>query len=70
MTSTAWGHGYPCCSDRCGTAFAISKKRFQMDLERAKEYAARANSEVKRLENILAERWFPARSVANPGAGQ
>lgn len=50
MSSTAWGHGYSCCSDACGFAFAKSKKRIQKDLDAAKERAACANDEVKLLE--------------------
>lgn len=37
MSSSRWGHSFPCCSDKCGMAFKESSARYAAELQ-AVEY--------------------------------
>lgn len=40
MWSTAWGHGFSCCSEACGTAFALIVKEKEQTTKGRKWLAA------------------------------
>ena len=49
MGSTAWGHDYLCCSDKCGFAFKDSPKRRKMDMAKLVEKRNSINRQIKNL---------------------
>lgn len=53
VSSTSWGHGYACCSEQCGVAFATNPKRFEMELERIDGQIAGLQHERRELVKEL-----------------
>ena len=53
MSSSSWGHDYPCCSDKCGVEFATSRKRIERDLQSARDRQRSVNREVAALREEL-----------------
>ena len=54
MGSSSWGHDYYCCSDKCGAAFASTKKRFHLDLQEAEADLRHAKAKVESIRRDLA----------------
>lgn len=51
--STNWGHGFSCCSDACGVAFANSPERFTREIALIDEHIDGLIVKRKRFEDQL-----------------
>lgn len=49
MSSTAWGHNYSCCSEKCGREFLNSKKHKAMEKSRVELQIEALKSQLKAL---------------------
>lgn len=66
MGSTIWGHGYQCCSDKCGMAFKTNPKRVQLDIESLREEQAMLRHSMRHLKAELKMLQQPALDINNP----
>jgi hypothetical protein len=55
MGSSRWGHGYSCCSEECGVAFANSLARWELELQMAKAERDHHARRVLEIEEYIRE---------------